>query len=393
MEISDSTKRKLRILAASTALSAVLQLFPGLVSTPYDEYMADKNLAPDLTEHFHAANIRVYHRYNPLAPFHHAGNSVGHLWKETFAKDKDMESFALAAIGTPIFWGGELISGLWNMIPPTNPLDAWSMAGSGPVTERTVFIRPPGDVSAEKYIKEFLNFDIDHPMTFKSDPQVLRNILFQYIMLHEARHGDQDKYIQTSTNESDADLYAQKVLIARGVDSTALAEATTLIKCARTIVPAIFGDRSHVTGLAIDRGCQTPLDGHTDVTGFYTLHTTLDECVDMNGKLFKDLETSEMAYYYVAKTLLARFAFLENPELEKTATMFVAAMKYIDATTGGKLIDKNLDTSKMDTDYLFKHYTPVPDRLTPAEIAAPKGQSTPAPAIKSSPIKARRPSA
>lgn len=75
-------KRFLMTSVAAAAISAGTHYAPDTVSTPFNQFMYEQGHAADLKTHFHAQNTRVYDRWNPLYPFHLAGQGVKITWQE-----------------------------------------------------------------------------------------------------------------------------------------------------------------------------------------------------------------------------------------------------------------------------------------------------------------------
>lgn len=354
------------IFAASAALSTGLQYAPDAVSTKLDDFMTQKNFGGDFSQHFHAKEIRVYDRFNPLFPFHHAGHATSIRWHQGL---KYGNIYALPlAIGTPTSYASDLLDGFMMMIPG-NKLDAFSLTGNDAPADRTVFIRPPGDFSLNRFMGDFSGVN-GQKLEFQSEREVLRDILFQFVMLHEARHGDQDKTVFGATNESDADLYAFRVMKARGTDPALLNEAATIVAHARAINGAVGGDAEHASTFTLQRGQQRVFDAHQDAASFERLNQLLAEADGRNRDKFPDAMPRGNRYLYLTLAMHGQGLLKEDPGLDKAATSFVQALGYFDKLSGGKIIDQEFDLSKIDLKYLTQVYKPVPDKLVPAKQPA-----------------------
>ncbi len=358
------TKLGLAFLASAT-LSTGLQYAPDMVSTKLDDFMAQKNFGGDYAQHFHAKEIRVYDRFNPLYPFHLAGNAVKMTWQDG---ERDGLGAVPLAIGTPFLYSGMLWKGFTDMIPG-NKLDAYSISNSDDAANRTTYIRPPGDFSLNRFMGDFSGVN-GQKLEFQSDREVLRDILFQFVMLHEARHGDQDKNVFAPTNESDADLYAFRVMKARGTDPALLNEAATIVAHARSINGAVGGDAGHASTFTLQRGQQRVFDAHQDAAAFDRLHELLTEAAGRNREAFPDSMPRGNRYLYLTLAMESQGLLKEDPGLEKAAASFVQALGYFDKLSGGKVIDRKYDLSKIDLKYLTEVYKPVPDKVVPLKPPA-----------------------
>ncbi|TAL40123.1 MAG: hypothetical protein EPN97_00755 [Alphaproteobacteria bacterium] len=360
-------KRLGGIFMASAMLSTGLQYTPGLVSVKFDDFMAGRGYADNLSQHFHTGEIRVYDRFNPLYPFHRAGREVAIEWHENM-KISRFAAIPLAVATPFIYWGG-LTSGFGDMLPGSE-LDAYSMANNDKPADRVNFIRPPGEFSLNSFLADFSGVD-GGKLTFKNDRQDLRDVLFAFTMLHEARHGDQEKLANANANESDADLYAFKVLQARGVDPALLREAATIVAHARTLNAVLGGDASHVSTFTLQRGSGRIFDGYQDAAAFKRLHDVLGEADVRNDLAFPPRMPAGQRYLYLTLAMEQEGLLDEDAGMKKAAVAYVNAINYFNNASGGAMIDPKFDMSKIDLSYLTQKYKPVPDKLN-VPAAAPK---------------------
>jgi hypothetical protein len=355
--------RRLRnVLLCSAALSTVLQYNPDWVATPFDQYMETKGQPADLKDHFHAANIYVYDRHNPLYPFHLAGNETKLVWQEGLQRN---QSSAIGlAIATPFIYTGGLWKGFMDMLPG-NKLDAYSMANDAAPGDRTVFIRPPGDFSVERFLSDFSDIEAGR-FHFKSDPVLLQRALFEFVMLHEARHGDQQKLAYVTANEADADLYAFKVMAARGTDPALLLETVEIVTHARAINALLHDDDMHVSTFAVLRGGQTILDAHQDAAAFRRLAGIVEEADQRNDAVFSARMPYGNRYYHLTAALYRGGMLDDDPAMKDAAAAYINAIHYFNSVSGGQLVKGGFDAKKLNLKYLEREYVPVPDRLHPA---------------------------
>lgn len=361
-----------RILTASVAAAAIstgTQYFPDTVSTPLNSYMTGQGHGANFHDHFHANNIRVYDRWNPLYPFHLAGQSVKVAWREVDqADDSGMAKAFTKAVGTPIVYYSMLFKGMGDLLSP-HPLDAYSFSGTTPHAERDVFIRPPKAVDLADFIGDFSRVN-GKEMTFKNQTAELERVLFEYIMLHEARHGDQDKSAATSLNEADADRYAFDVLAARGNSKELLAETRDIITHSRTMASILGGGTSHTTSVALLRPYQTPYNAYRDNAALNRLHLVLADAASMNADAFPEDMGRGNRFIYLAIALKKQGLAERDPDLKLATDLFLNATVFFDKASGGKIIDRTFDINKIDMGYLQQQYKPVEDKLQPAKTSA-----------------------
>ncbi len=353
-------KRLALIFGTSAAVSTGLQFAPNMVSTPMDDFMAAKGYSADYSQNFHTKEIRVYDRFNPLYPFHLAGRTTGMLWHEAL---KEQHSGLISlSLATPLFYTDMLLKGFTDMLPGSK-LDAFSISSNDAPSERVNFIRPPGDFSLNRFMGDFSGVN-GKKLEFRSDREELRHVLFQFVMLHEARHGDQQKLAYETANESDADLYAFKVLASRGIDRALLTEAATIVAHARAINAAVGGDNAHATTFTIARGGQRIFDAHQDADSFGRLHDLLSEADHRNDSAFPAAMPVGNRYFYLTMAMNEEGLLEEDPGLKKAAAAFISSIRYFDALSNGQIIDRKFTGEKIDLDYLTQPYKPVPDKLT-----------------------------
>jgi len=360
------------IAIASTALSALVNMQPDLVSKPYDQFMAEKGYTVSSQELFEAENIRVYNRGNLLYPFHAAGNETVIDWQE-------LERAGYGPISRTIMAPFSYISGftgaVGNMIAPS-VVDAYSISNSGPVEDRTVFIRPPRDFTVDEFLGEFAGIKVANAdYRFRHDNADIERVLFQYVMLHEGRHGDQHKTANGTLNEADADQYAFNVLARNGTDPALLNEVRTIVTFGRILASVNGGGTTHATGFALMRPLVTTYDAHTDAATFRTLHNMLDDVARTNEEAFEDDVPMANRYVYAAAALKRDNVFNDNPLLANANAYYMMAVNYFQAASGTALYNPEFPLQNIKTDYLKQNYDPAQRPINPPPPRPPRPNS------------------
>lgn len=387
-------KRVLVSGVAAAAISTGTQYYPDTVSTPLNQYMADKGHTPDFSIHFHAANIRVYDRWNPLYPFHVAGQGAKLTWQ---AIDADPEAGGSISKGiskglsTAIVYPTMLFQGFSTLLMP-NALDAYAIPNDAPHSKREVFIRPPGEIKIADFLSDFSRVSSDK-LYFQNEPKDLERVLYQYIMLHEARHGDQRTDVATSLNEADADRYAFSVLAARGHKKELLDEALSIITHSRTMASVLGGGTSHTTSVALLRPYQTPYAAYKDEAALQRLHKVLTDAEVMNKDAFPEDMGRGNRFIYLAGAMNKQGVANNDPEMKLALNMFVSAAVYFNMVTGGAMINTEFDLKKINIGYLQQQYKPVEDKLGFPVMPAPAtADSSKRPVAKpAAPAESKRP--
>ncbi|MDP2206948.1 MAG: hypothetical protein Q8K65_11650 [Alphaproteobacteria bacterium] len=358
-------KRILLTSVAAAAISTGTHYAPDSVSTPFNTYMTEKGHAENFHDHFHAKNIRVYDRWNPLYPFHLAGQGVKITWSE-IDQDKESGNAAKAfgkAVTTPIVYYSMLFKGVGDLILP-HPIDAYALSGNAPHDQREVFIRPPKAINLDDFISDFGRVNTAE-MTFKNDTAELERVIFEYIMLHEARHGDQNKGVAVSLNEADADRYAFDVLAARGNKTELLSEARAIITHSRTMSSVLGGGTSHTTSVALLRPYATPYNAYRDEAALSRLHKVLSDADIMNKDAFPEDMSRGNRFVYMAAALKKQGLAARDPDMQMATDMFLNAAGFFNEASGGAIIDRSFNIDKINMGYLQQQYKPVEDKLAP----------------------------
>lgn len=364
--------RALRNVAlVSTAISTILQFNPNIVSTSYDDHMAARGYNTPHAENFNAPNVRVLDRHNPLLPFYTAGTRVVDGWDEA---DRQGMGLGTKVIVTPFAYMLGFGSGLGDIISGQS-LDAHALRTAAPLDERNVYIRPPADnFTVNDFLREFAGMDLQE-LQFKHDNRDIARVLYEYVMLHEARHGDQDPGVSTALNEADSDRYAFSVLATRGYDRELLQEVREIVTHGRTMASVLGGGTSHATSLSLMRAYPTAFDAYEDGASFKRLHNILADAVHMNEELFDpDLPVGNRMIY-VSTALFVQNTFRDNQELRMANNHFRMATIFFQHASGFGLFDAMRDLNEINVDYLKKPYSGAPDKLTtPAKSPRPQAR-------------------
>lgn len=354
--------RALRNIAlVSTAISTILQFNPNIVSTSYDDYMADRGYTATHQENFHAAEVRVYDRGNFLLPFYTAGSGVVETWRA--AEQQDI-GVAARVIFTPFSYMAGFGRGIGDVFS-SGALDAYSISNDAPLNERSVFIRPPADgFTVQEFLRDFAGLNLSN-IQFEHDHKDIERVLFEYVMLHEARHGDQSKSVSTALNEADADRYAFDVLETRGIEPSLLQEVRDIVTHGRTMASVLGGGTSHATSLALMRQYPTAFDAYEDGASFKRLHNILRDAAHINEDSFETEMPVGNRMIYIAGALNAQDTLRHDTELRSANNHFISSANFFQKASGYTLFNPFIDFNRIDVDYLKQPYSGAPDKITP----------------------------
>jgi len=369
--------RALRNVAlVSTALSTILHFNPDIVSTSYDDHMAARGYPYAHAKNFHAANVRVLDRSNPLLPFYTAGTSVTEGWREA---DRQNMGMLTKIVITPIVYTAGFAQGVGDIFSG-NALDAHSLSTNAPLDQRNVYIRPPADdFTVNDFLREFAGLHLSN-LQFRNDNEAIARILYEYVMLHEARHGDQSKSVSTALNEADADRYAFAVLETRGYKPELLQEVREIVTHGRTMASVLGGGTSHATSLSLMRQYPTAFDAYEDGATFKRLHDILADAVHMNEDRFDENMPHGNRMIYVSAALFVQGTLNNNRELREANNHFRMATLFFQQASGYALFGPMENFHNINVDYLKRPYTAAPDKTVPAAKTQPPAKRPLAPA-------------
>ena len=362
--------RKWTLRAAfAVAVKGVTTAAPDLVSTPLDVHARANGVEGGMQQHFATQNIRVYHRRNPLMPFHFAGQAARMAWQ-------DSHTALGRTIGVPINYISGLFTGFSGVIFPS-ALDAYSFSDSQPHATRQCYIRPPARLDSGDLFESFTGMNVDVQVP---DNATERRYYYTLVMAHEARHCDQDKDMRASAlNEIDADVIADR-LTARGNLATGISDEDRANMrsywAALRLVNAVVGqDVGHYSTPGLLRGGITPMQAIDDSSTVRRLVQVLADGERKNKAVLPDSMERIERRYHLAVALLADHN-AGDAELRAKAALFVRAVNYLDSMLSIDVIatPHARIASRIDMRWLTRDYTPVAPRP-----AAPVTSATAAP--------------
>ena len=374
-------------LLASTGLATVLQFAPGLVSQTTQDYMHDHGYDTTQLDQFKAADTRVYERGNPLVPFHMAGHSVRRMWSQE--GNALIKSFV-----APFALHDGFTTGIERMRSDSRLAAYSSSTAHDNPADRNVFITPSDATTPPtQWLREMTGIKVEHLDFGRHSEAEMTKMLAEYVFFHELRHGDQSKDDNRTLKESDADNYSLHVAALGGSAPSLVGETRIFVMALRTISATLHGESSHATALSLRRGMDDdfvrddPLHnyslqhrGHSDGSAFVAAHLTLRSVIFDTEEISSSVDKAS-AYYHAASALLdAGIAQRDNEE--DPIALYVQAMDYLDAISGGKVIDRSVDHTKIDVSAFIHPVAPehTEHEQAPLPVAA-SHRSAPKPAV------------
>lgn len=367
-------------LLAGTALSALLQVMPDTVSTPAADYLAGRGYPSSLRAQFQAKSVRVYDRDNPLVAVHLAGHYARMIWAKS---DNLLKKVTFSPMAFVI--GAK--SG-YDLLHNDSRLAAYSYSSAQTnAAARDVFIWPSDDaIPTTQWLQEMTGLRAQHLDFGAHNEEQMRHVLAEFVLLHEMRHGDQDKEDVQVLSESDADAYALHLIGASGTPPALVGEARAFVTAARTvsaILNSASGRDSHTTALALQRGMEGSFT-RTNTQQTYALNVQAlqdgsaftNASLMLRGVMFdndfpKGMQTASI-YYHAAQALIANGVVNANT-VSDPVVMYVNAMTYLDHLAGGTIIERTLDAKSIDVSRFIS-----PDTVAPPDASEKPADSRPA---------------
>lgn len=362
-------------LLASTGLATVLQFAPQLVSQSAADYMSEQGFDPALLEQFQATDVRVYERDNPLMPFHMAGHTVRRMWSQD-------DNVFLKIIGAPIVFHHGLDQGFDRLRSDSRlAATSYSTSHANPADRSVMIAATDATLPTTEWLREMTGIRVEH-LTFgqHSEADMVRT-LAQHSFLHEVRHGDQSKTDGRTLKESDADSYSLHVAALGGTSPSLVGEARVFLIALRTVSAVLYGESSHATALALRRGAEShthsddPLEQYAmhmraenDGSAFVATHLALRN-VTFDSDVIPSSMDRASAYYHAASALLDQ-GIANRDDENDTIALYVQAMDYLDAASGGGVIDRSIDHRDIDVSHMIEPIGPHEHEFEPAASTA-----------------------
>jgi hypothetical protein len=266
--------------------------------------------------------------------------------------------------------------GISKKMTEENPADPFAMRTFAPLETRESFILPPPeDFSTQGLLSKLAGLDTGK-LHFKSDEKELDKVMFQFVLLHEARHSDQNVNASVAINENDSDRYALQVMALRGVKPEVMNEAMTLLVGARIFASTMNGDTSHNTGYSLQRAENSIWHTEEDSMNIAHLSRLLSYAAQENKDVFPNDMSGNERRIYLANGLVRSGLLDKDPELKRAAQTFLAVAGYFNQISEKRFINPHFDVSKLTFKTLTADYAPAPDKIGPI-IARKNGAGAP----------------
>lgn len=335
----------------SALLSTMTHFAPQIVSTDFADYLKDQSISENYSKYFSNTKTRVYHRHNPLYILHI--DSL--ILKEHFSDEKrsNFKKFLFLPM-TLAASTIKTVSLIPTVIPPSNPADAFSIKRNLPFEERECFVRPPGNFDFDKVMSKFTGIDAHYTPTTKANK--LSKIFEEYILMHERRHCDQDERLSSHINESDADVYALKIVKEENKNNTnEMNELTEIILNLRVFNAISQKDSEHVSATEIKHGKSNFFDLYQDESSYKTTENMLENIVNNNLDALNDIKTDHEKLYFAAKALISLHkspANNQQSDLLDTAQSYVHSVDYFNKMSDGKFLTSK-QNPPLDLSYIM----------------------------------------
>lgn len=255
------------------------------ITTPFPQYMDDRGY-PGLSKHFEQKNLRVVHA------------DIDAL-QERDSAEQDTVS-RLRAQSQRLVFQGEMLG---------------------------LIVPPPEDLTARQLWGQFMGADLG-ALTYAVPDEDVRRLLFEHIMLHEARHCDQTGETQSCAREADADQYGFDVLQEINVPAALLAQYKEDFINARVISALVYKDTLHNTAPYL-RGPIGAQETGEENLGLWELREALQKKMneDAESRVCEVMPASYVAALYNAAKDLRSAGGL-SPAADRAAQAFARSCEY-----------------------------------------------------------------
>lgn len=349
------------------AVSGLTMLFPGLATTPLDEYLQKHDLPEDTLKTLRNTSvgpeeIRVMDRYNPLTVFYTGGATLRAHYADSMRDDSKIDGIS-DVLATGWSYVGAYFAGIYGgvvgLLPPYTPFDAHAIRATRPdASSQFCDIRPPGPVGLAEMIDDFAELKGVKTKQIADQAQI-ETALQAIAMHHEIRHCYQaQSELVTAMQEADADLHALSVLEQAPQTEAVAAQVSDLVQHSRMTASFFQASKSHATSAMIAQGPSSHFDSLTTQAAEAGLRVMVRPVAEMIDSYAPKGMTKAELNYHVIKMMKAQDVFQESPAIAAAADRYLEAITYFDELFDHSVItDPAFDTS-FDLTMAAKRYRP-----------------------------------
>lgn len=255
------------------------------ITTPFPQYMDDRGY-PGLSKHFEQKNLRVVHVDI---------NERDSTGQDTVSK--------LMAQSKRMLFQGQMLG---------------------------LIIPPPEYLTVQQLWGQFMGADIG-ALKYGAPDEDVRRLLFEHIMLHEARHCDQQNAELSCAAEADADQYGFEVLQKVDLPTSLLSQYKEDFINARVISSLVYKDTLHNTAPYLRQFVDSQKMNEENA-GLWELREALQQRMneDTAGHVCEVMPASYVtALYNASKDLCAEGGL--SPAADRVAQSFMASCEYFNS--------------------------------------------------------------
>lgn len=361
------------LFTAAASISTATEVFPGLATQSFGDYMKEKGYGENLDDYYRNKDIRVW-RNDWIMPFKFAGMVTREEIRQ-IGLQKDGLSYVANMLWEPVRYSitlKDMIKRV-NQYPDAYPFtqNVGQMLGN----DETSYIRTGGkNFTMDLMLRSTLpgNFSLI-TFNYKSDPVALDSMFQKYVMLHEARHADQNLFTISNMDETDADQFAFAVLESENANPDMLAELKRIVLTIRALGGVAGGDHFHYSSEFNDTP-RSILQGIEDASGAEQFARVLRVVSANNTHVFEDSVDAFNRVYSNALRIYMDPLCQENRPMRTAAEAFLAACNHVNELQGGTALNVDFRTvSRISLYGLHMPYSPNFDyRFDPAEKSTSK---------------------
>lgn len=370
------------LFTAAASLSTATEVFPGLATQSFGDYMKEKGYGENLDDYFRNKDIRVW-RNDWIMPFKFAGMITREEIRR-IGEQKDGLGYVASMLWQPVRYSTTLKDMIKHVSQYPDAFPFTQNVGQMLGNNETSYIRAGGEnFTMDGMLRSSLpgNFSLA-TFNYKSDPAALDSMFQKYVMLHEARHADQSLLTISNMDETDADQFAFAVLESENANPDILAELKRIVLTIRALGGVAGGDHFHYSSEFNDTP-RSVLQGIEDASGAEQFARVLRVVSANNRHVFADSVNTFNRIYSNALRIYMDPVCQENRPMRTAAEAFLAACNHVNELQGGAAIKLDFETiSRISLYGLHVPYAPNFDyRFDPPEKTTARRPSKPASAL------------
>lgn len=366
------------LFTAAASISTATEVFPGLATQSFGDYMKEKGYGENLDDYYRNKDIRVW-RNDWIMPFKFAGMVTREEIRQ-IRQQKEGLSLVANLLWEPVRYSVTLKDMIKRVSQYPDAYPFTQNVGQMLGNNETSYIRAGGEnFHLDGMLRSTLpgNFSLV-TFNYKSNPAALDSMFQKYVMLHEARHADQNLFTISNMDETDADQFAFAVLESENANPDILNEMKRIVLTIRALGGIAGGDHFHYSSEFNDTP-RSILQGIEDASGAEQFARVLRFVAANNAHAFPDTTDAFNRVYANALRIYMDPICQENRPMRTAAEAFLGACAHVNELQGGTALKVDFMTlNRISLHGLYMPYSPNFDFRfdAPEKFVTPREQKT-----------------